>query len=91
MEKTLLHAPRVYVMAALLAGLAALGTWAAVGSPSAITLIWVAVVGTGLVIATALAVRDGSPTRSVTHILHDAEQQPGDRNVPRVAVPGAKR
>lgn len=89
MERLFVHWLRVYSLAGIVAMFATLGAWAAWGSPSSMTLVWVAIVGTGLIVATALAIRDGSPTRSVAHVLYDTEHPAGGR--PQAATTGATR
>ncbi|MFN2445519.1 MAG: hypothetical protein ABR606_08040 [Vicinamibacterales bacterium] len=85
MERPFIRWFRAYILDAMIVVSAALGAWAAWGSPSPVTLTWVAVVSVGLVIVTALAVRDGSPTRSVAHVLYETEHPVSDarRDVPR--------
>lgn len=58
---------------------AAFVLWIAVGSGlmSAQTFGWVGAVLIGIVAVTLMSLRAGRPTRSVAHVLHDAEQQKG--------------
>jgi hypothetical protein len=78
METNKLHSLRVYGLTAMIVVFAALAAWVGWGSPSAFSLVWVAAVGVGLIIATMVAVRNGSPTRSVAHVLYDVEHPVGD-------------
>lgn len=60
---------------AIVSVLSVLTAWAAwsPGSPSTFTMAWVAVVSVGLIVAVAMAIRDGGPTQSVAHVLYDVE------------------
>jgi hypothetical protein len=93
MERPFLHSLRFYALAAMAVVFVGLAAWAAWGSPSAFTLAWVAAVSAGLVVSIALAVRDGSPTRSVAHVLYDAEHADDDTAgaQPQRATTGAMR
>lgn len=77
MERPYLHLVRVYVVAAMAVMGLALTAWAVWGSPSNLSLAWVAIVGVGLVLAAATAVRAAGPTRSVAHVLYDTENPNG--------------
>lgn len=44
---------------------------------SGTTFGWVGAVLIGIVAVTLMAMRAGRPTRSVAHVLHDAEEQKG--------------
>jgi hypothetical protein len=88
MEPYKLHSLRMYGLTAMIMIVAALAAWAGWGSPSGFSLVWVAAVGAGLVIATMVAVRNGSPTRSVAHVLYDVEHPVGDT---KSAAGGATR
>ncbi len=56
---------------------AAFVLWIAVGSGSmsSQTFGWVGAVLIGIVAVTLMSLRAGRPTRSVAHVLHDAEEQ----------------
>ena len=56
---------------------AAFVLWIAVGSGSMSTQTfgWVGAVLIGIVAVTLMSLRAGRPTRSVAHVLHDAEEQ----------------
>jgi hypothetical protein len=58
---------------------AAFVLWIAVGSGlmSAQTFGWVGAVLIGIVAVTLMSMRAGRPTRSVAHVLHDAENKSG--------------
>lgn len=79
LQRLHVRGPRGYALAAIVFVLSALTAWAAwsPGSPSTFTLAWVAVVSVGLIVAVVLAIRDGSPTQSVAHVLYNAEH-PGN-------------
>jgi hypothetical protein len=56
----------------------AFALWVGLGSElSGPTFGWVGVVLIGIVAVTLMAMRAGRPTRSVAHVLHDAEEQKG--------------
>lgn len=71
--------PRTYGVSLGIAMLVAVVLWAGVrsGWMSGPTFGWVTAVLIGIVAVTLMAMRAGRPTRSVAHVLHDAESQGG--------------
>lgn len=67
-----------------------LSAWAVWGSASSSrsTFVWLAAVAVGLVVAVIMAIRDGRPTRSIAHVLYDAEHpSAGSAGAPAINSP----
>jgi hypothetical protein len=93
MKIPMVHSLRADALVALIGSFGVLAVWAGWGSSSTLSLVWIAFVGAGLVIATALAVRSGGPTRSLAHVQYDVEHQGADGrgDVPQGANSGGLR